>query len=202
MIRGAAPNPQQAFSLQLAGGGESTSERGAIMKKLTTSVGIGCLTLCLGMASAQSASADDDVTLSGCLVRSSDDSGYLIANAPAEVVRSSQGDNKVSPDAFGGAGGFASVFYWLESSDSLKPHVGHFVEVQGDLKDPKDGELKVERKDKWTEVELKSDGRTLQANVPNTSVVPGPSTKDTKANVIVRRVSVEKVKMLGANCTP
>lgn len=172
------------------------------MRKVHASIGIGFLTLCLGITNAQPASADNEVTLSGCLVRSSDDSGYLIANAPAEIARSSQGESKVSPDAFGGAGGFSSVFYWLENDDSLKPHTGHFVEVQGDLKDPKDGELKVERKDKWTEVELKSDGRTLKANVPNTSVVPGPSTKDTKTNVIVRRVSVEKVKMLGANCTP
>jgi len=172
------------------------------MGKVHTSIGIGCLAACLGIATAQPVIADNEVTLSGCLVRSSDDDGYLIANAPTETARS-QGDVKVSPDAFGGAGGFSSVFYWLENRDSLKPHVGHFVEIEGDLKDPKDGELKVERKDKWTEVELKSDGRTLHANVPNTSVMPGPdAAKETKTKVIVRRVSVEKVKMLGANCMP
>lgn len=154
------------------------------------------------LVSARPANADDDIKLSGCLVKASDNAGYLIANAPAEPARTAEGDAKVAPDAFGGRGSFSTVFYWLENSDSLKTHVGHTVEIEGDLKDPKDGELKVDRKDNWTEIELKSDGRSLHANVPHTSVVPSPDQKkDMKSNVIVRRVAVEKVKMLGASCT-
>ena len=175
------------------------------MRRVHISLSIACIAGGFALATAQPVIADDDVRLSGCLIRSSDDSGYLISNAPAEPARvsQSQGEVKVAPDAFGGVGAFSNVFYWLENKDALKPHVGHFVEIEGDLKEPKDGELKVERKDRWTEIELKSDGRTLKANVPHTSVVPGPaSTKEAKSNIVVRRVAVEKVKMLGANCTP
>ena len=45
------------------------------------------------------------------------------------------------------------MFYWLDGDDDLKHHIGHRVEVEGDLKgDVKDGEIKTERKDNWTEV--------------------------------------------------
>ena len=44
------------------------------------------------------------------------------------------------------------------------------VEIRGDVKgDLKDGEIKLDRKDRWTELTVKSDGRTMKANVPNAS---------------------------------
>ena len=50
---------------------------------------------------------------------------------------------------------------------------------------------------------VKADGRTMKANVPNTSVVPAPDgDKAQKSNVFVRRVDVERVRMLGASCEP
>lgn len=43
----------------------------------------------------------------------------------------------------------------------------------GELKgDVKDGEIKTERKDNWTDVTVKADGRTMKAHVPNTSIFP------------------------------
>lgn len=158
--------------------------------------------VCAGLLIAAPASADDNVTLSGCLIRSTDNSGYLIVNRPSEPAKTAPADSRVSPDAFGGAGNFSTIFYWLENDDSMKPHVGHQVEIQGDLESPKDGELKVDRKDNWTEIELKSDGHTMHANVPHTSLLPAvDAKKDEKSKVIVRRVDVEKVKMLGASCS-
>ena len=55
------------------------------------------------------------------------------------------------------------------------PHIGHQVEVDGDLKgDLQDGQIKIDRKDQWTEIEVESDGRDMKARVPNTSIVAGP----------------------------
>jgi hypothetical protein len=75
--------------------------------------------------------------------------------------------------------------------------------VEGDLKDNvKDGEIKTERKDNWTEVTVKADGRTMKANVPNTSMFPvSERDKERKSDILVRRVDVEHVRMLGAACS-
>ncbi len=75
------------------------------------------------------------------------------------------------------------------------------AEIEGDVKDdPRDGEIKVERKERWTEMTIKTDGRTMKANVPLTSVVPSPDREPKKGSVLVRRVDVEHVKMLAASC--
>ena len=108
----------------------------------------------------------------------------------------------MQPGTAGTSGGFESVFYWLDGNRDLAKHIGHQVEVKGDLKgDLKDGEITLERKDRWTELKVKSDGHSMTANVPNASVVPAPGEdKDRKAHVLVRKVDVEHVSMLAASC--
>jgi hypothetical protein len=94
------------------------------------------------------------------------------------------------------------MFYWLEGSGDLKNHVGHRVEVQGGQKgDVKDGEISTDRKDNWTELTVKADGRTMKARVPNASTFPA-SSRDTdhKSKILVRRVDVDHVRMLDAAC--
>jgi hypothetical protein len=151
------------------------------------------------LATAQPAlQADDDVTLTGCLVKAEGNDGYLVTNTPAEPAMVGTSGRATTPDAFGGVANFSTIVYWLDDDDDLRAHVGHRVEVEGEVKgDLKDGEIKVDRKDRWTEIELKSDGRSMKANVPHASIVPG---KDGKTNILVRRVDVEKVKMLDATC--
>jgi len=94
------------------------------------------------------------------------------------------------------------VFYWLDGDKDLKTNVGHQVEIKGDLKgDLKDGEIKLDRKDNWTEMTVKSDGRTMKANVPNASLFPAThEDKDKKVDVLVRKVDVDHVTMLAASC--
>ena len=146
------------------------------------------------------AAADDKVKLSGCLVRGEGDDGYLLINVPAEPAASTASSAPITPTAVGTSGSFANVFYWLDDEGDLKQHIGHQVEIEGDLKgDVKDGELKIDRKDDWTEMEIKSDGKGMKARVPNSSVVAGPS-PDKKMSVLVRKVDVEKVGMLAATC--
>lgn len=171
-----------------------------------TMAGLLACTLSLGapfIGGAAVLSAADEVTLKGCLVKGEGDgAGYLLTNTPAEPDWQRSEAAKLAPDAVGTTGGFESIFYWLDGDDDLKTNIGHQVEITGDLKgDLKDGEIKLDRKDRWTELTVKSDGRTMKANVPNASVFAAPGDdKDRKARVLVRKVDVEKVKMLAATC--
>ena len=153
-----------------------------------------------GTNSHPAAAGADNVKLSGCLVRGEGDNGYLLINVPAEPAASSSTSAPITPTAVGTSGTFANVFYWLDDDGDLKSHIGHQVDIEGELKgDVKNGELKIDRKDEWTEIEIKSDGREMKARVPNTSVVAGKD-PDKKLDVQVRKVDVAKVSMRGATC--
>ena len=147
--------------------------------------------------------ADDDVTLRGCVVKGEGDgAGYLLTNVPGDLAVLRRPDAKIEPGIVGTSGGFESVFYWLDGDNDLKKNIGHQVEIKGELKgDLKDGEITFDRKDNWTEMTVKSDGRTMKANVPTVSIFPArDNDKDAKAHVLVRKVDVEHVTMLGASC--
>ncbi|HJP61785.1 MAG TPA: hypothetical protein VJ865_17405, partial [Gemmatimonadaceae bacterium] len=141
--------------------------------RFTFTVLLVCTLALTAQRAGNARAADKDVKLSGCLIRGEDDDdGYLLANPPTEPYLSSQGQ-QVTPSALGTSGNYATIFYWLDEDDDLEPHVGHRVEVEGELKgDVKDGEISTERKDNWTELTVKSDGRTIKARVPNTSMFP------------------------------
>jgi hypothetical protein len=151
---------------------------------------------------AHAALADKSVKLSGCLVRGDGDGNpFLLTNTPTSPALVG-GAPAVAPSGVGTAAEFRNVFYWLDGDGDLKNHVGHFVEIEGDLKgDVKDGEIKLDRKDHWTELSVKADGRSMKARVPNTSIV-APKDHDVKGPVAVRRVDVEHIKMLAASCEP
>ena len=170
---------------------------------LTTTAALVCAFLAVQPAPAGAdRAADKRVTLSGCLIRGDGDrAGYLLANPPTEPWLSSPG-KQVTPSVLGTSGDYATIFYWLDGHDDLREHVGHKVEIEGDLKDDvKDGEIKTERKENWTEVTVKADGRTMKAQVPNTSMFPASDRDKTrKSDILVRRVDVERVRMLGATC--
>jgi len=171
---------------------------------ITRSCTLAASVIAVGLLSttvSHATSIDDPVKLSGCLVRGEGDGGgYLLINAPS-VPSSSTSSGSVSPGAVGTSGTFANIFYWLDDDGDLREHIGHRVEIEGEQKaDVKDGEIKIDRKDQWSELEIKSDGRTMKARVPNASVVPGPD-PDKKIDVLVRKVDVERVRMLGATCS-
>ena len=144
----------------------------------------------------------EDIKLSGCLVRG-EDGGYLLINSPSEPGLQTTADSTVAPGAVGTAGNFATIFYWLKDHNDLKEHVGHSVEVEGDFEgDIKEGDIKIDRKDKWTEIRVKSDGRDLHARVPHSSIVSPPSRDKREGKVLIRKVDVDHVRMLAANCQP
>ena len=154
-----------------------------------------------GVNGSAQALGNDKIKLNGCLVKAEGDHGYLITNLPSEPA-SSTADRAVTTSAIGTSGAFSTVFYWLRNDDDLKQHVGHRVEIEGELKgDIKEGEIKLDRKDNWTELEVKSDGHEMKAKVPNAYIFPDPTRdKDKKISALVRKVDVDHVKMLSASC--
>jgi hypothetical protein len=153
-----------------------------------------------GAAVAGSSGATDTVKLSGCLVRGEDGDGFLLINVPAEPVAGTTTDTAIAPTAVGTSGRYANMFYWLDDDGDLEQHTGHQVEIEGDFDgDAKDGELTIDRKDDWTELEIESDGDEMRARVPNSSVVAAPNS-DRKIRVMVRKVDVENIRMLDATC--
>ncbi|MGE0449689.1 MAG: hypothetical protein AB7Q29_08900 [Vicinamibacterales bacterium] len=155
----------------------------------------------LGATPAPSAAADD-ITLSGCLVKGEGDrEGYLLRNTSGDPAWEQSRDRKVAPNTVGATGDFQAIFYWLEDDDELRDHVGHRIELTGEFEgDVKDGEIEMERKDEWTELTVKSDGRRMKAVVPNSSILAGPGDDERKIHVLVRKVDVEKVRMLEPTC--
>lgn len=144
----------------------------------------------------------DPLKLSGCLVRGQgDDPGYLLVNSrsltPPDGERARTAE---SPNAIGTSRAGATVFYWLDNDDDLKPHVGHEVEIEGEVEgDAKDGKIELERKAQWTELKIESDGREMTAQVPH-ALLFAPQEHERSMRVLVRRVEADKVRMLSASC--
>jgi hypothetical protein len=153
-------------------------------------------------AASASRAADKKVKLSGCLIRGEGDrEAYLLINPPSEPQLTST-ERQVKPSVLGTSGNYATIFYWLDGDGDLKQHIGHRVEIEGDLSgDVKDGEIQTDRKDNWTDVTVKADGRTIKAHVPNTSLFPASDRdKNRKSEILVRRVDVARVRMISASC--
>jgi hypothetical protein len=144
---------------------------------------------------------DRSITLSGCLIRGEGDgAGYLLISHAFDPAATAAAGGHLTPGTIGTTGGFANIFYWLDGSGDLRKHVGHRVEIEGDTKgDVKDAEMKINRKESWTELTVKSGGRTMNARVPQASIVAGPD-PERKMDVLVRKIDVEHVRMLAADC--
>jgi hypothetical protein len=144
---------------------------------------------------------DKSIKLSGCLIRGEGDgAGYLLISHAFDPAATASAGAHVTPGTIGTTGDFANIFYWLDGNGDLRKHVGHRVEIEGDAKgDVKDAEMTINRKEHWTELTVKSDGRTMNARVPQASIVAAPDA-DRKMDVLVRRIDVEHVRMLAADC--
>jgi len=75
--------------------------------------------LWLAPAEARSYGRDDEIKLTGCLIRAENGAGYLLTNAPDDPALFKADDRKVAPSAVGTTGGFATVFYWLYGNNDL-----------------------------------------------------------------------------------
>jgi hypothetical protein len=166
---------------------------------------LGCLcAVGLAFTASMNLSADDKgnlVTLTGCLIHG--DHGYLLTNAPDEPRFERADAGKIEPGPVGTSGAGSSIFYWLDDDHDLAKNIGHQVEIQGELKgDVKPGEIKIDRKRNWTTIEIKSQGRSLKADVPERLWVVSPRgvSDEDKVNTLVRRVDPKHVRMLAVTC--
>lgn len=152
------------------------------------------------LATIGRAAADDEIRLSGCLVRGNDGKGYLVTNVPGEAAWQQAADATVVPGPVGTSGTVSSILYWLEKRDGLDDHVGHYVEIEGQLRgDLREGQITLTPKDQWTEVEVETDGRSLRVQVPRPVLII-PEKGDRTLDVLVRRVEPQRVRMLAAVC--
>jgi len=140
---------------------------------------------------------DDDVTIRGCVVRAE-------RYTPAEKVPLVWGRNEMlvsMSDPMGLRGrtdnNAGRLFYWLDDEDLTK-HVGKMVEIKGDLKDVEKGEVEVDRKDDYTTIELKFDGKTEKARIPTPWFRSGGPSNDKDYQVVVQRIDVDGVREMGA----
>jgi hypothetical protein len=158
------------------------------------------LAIGIGLAAGPAAAADNDIRLSGCLVRGQDGEGYLLTNVPGEAAWQRPADATVLPGPVGTSGTVSTIFYWLDKRDGLDDHVGHEVEIEGRLRgDLKDGQIRIEPQGDWTNVSIEADGQALKAKVPRSLLVV-PAGSDRKVDVLVRRVEPQRVRMLAAVC--
>jgi len=74
------------------------------------------------------------------------------------------------------------------------------VEIKGDLKEIKKGEIEIERDGAFTKIEMKLDGEKETARVPTSWLGVPVGNKEQEFEIVGRRVDVDDVEVLGA-CT-
>jgi hypothetical protein len=145
---------------------------------------------------------DDDITIRGCIRQVSTSS----AVAPPMLVWS-RGDLMMAgvtaagsdaPNPVGTSGVAGRVFYWLEDDEDLSKHVGQLVEIKGELEDFEKGEIEIERRGEFTEIELDLGGKEEKARIPTSWLGGTASNKDQEFDIVARRIDVDEVRVLGA----
>jgi hypothetical protein len=134
----------------------------------------------------------DDITIRGCVGRVQP--GTI---GSALMMVWTRGDIMLSNATAVGAGQLTDrVFYWLDDDEDLAKHVGQLIEVKGDLGDFKKGEVEIERKGDFTEIELKLGDKKEKARVP-TAWLAAPRAEG-EFDIVARKIDVDKVEVLGA----
>lgn len=163
--------------------------------------------LALTLAHApQAHAADDTIILTGCVATTP--TGGAGVSGPSLLVWSV--GNAMLTDAsvqyqtgraVGTAGQVvAPVIYWIDDEDDVNKYAGHRVEVVGEMKREFDkGELEIEEKDGFAEIELDFDGDEAKARIP-LWMFAGRDVDDVDFDVLVRKIDVEKVNVLSAPC--
>jgi hypothetical protein len=171
------------------------------------SLGISAVAAAAQVASAPAQQTGDDkkdVTITGCVVKG--DGGYVLSNVAEQTAAAAVAGGLPSAPQPAGAVMPGRVLYWLDDDDDLAEHAGHKVEVEGELKgDIERGQISAEREGGLIELEFKVDGdKKVTIKVPNVPPTVGTSgtvgDKETDIPYIVRKIDVDKVKMISSTC--
>jgi hypothetical protein len=146
---------------------------------------------------------DDNITIRGC-VREVDlqtaTPSLLVWSRSDLMLVGAEAASSDAPNPIGTAGFAGRVFYWLDDDEDLAKHVGQRIEIKGDLKEIKKGEIEIERDGAFTKIEMKLDGEKETARVPTSWLGVPVGNKEQEFEIVGRRVDVDDVEVLGA-CT-
>ena len=171
------------------------------------SAGVAALSASPQVASGPAQKSGDDkrnVTLTGCVVKG--DGGYVLTNVSEETAAAAVAAGMPSTPQPKGTVMPGRVLYWMDDEDDLKDHAGQQVEVQGEIEGDIDrGEISAERENGMIELEFKVKGdKKVTITVPDAPAAVGTSgsvpDKEVDLPYIVRRVDVDKVKMISSVC--
>jgi hypothetical protein len=152
-----------------------------LIQTLTVAAAIGVSGL--ATAAAPPDMADVPLTLSGCVVAGEARDSYLLTNVVIDGTT-------LAP---------AQAFYRFNTTEGLKNHIGHRVEVKGkaDLDDVDAGKVRIRTEDGTTTTEVTSERRSVKA--PDVWFGSSGAMK-LDAEVPTYKFSVDSVKRLAGNC--
>ncbi len=169
-------------------------------------MGLGLATAAAAQEPAKDSAKGKNMTISGCVMTDKEQS--FVLTHVQEIAGPSTTASSATLDGMAGLkGGTPGVIYWL-SSDSVKlmrGHVGHKVQVMGEITDVSTGTVRVQQDpgkdgpDNKVEVAARDKDSSGTTDRP---VVSGPATgkTDTTQTLPVRRIKVDTVKLLSTTC--
>jgi hypothetical protein len=140
----------------------------------------------------------DDITITGCVTQVNPQPAVapdLLVWSRSDLILAgavAAGAGQVPVGTTGLAG---RVFFWLD--EDLSKHVGQRVEIKGDLEDIKKGEIEIENKGEFTEIELDLAGREEKVRVP-TAWLSADTPRKAEFDIVARKIDVDDVRVLGA----
>jgi hypothetical protein len=127
------------------------------------------------------------ITLSGCVAAGTAANTFMLTN----VMRSDTAPAMAKAPDVG--------IYWLDSPEKLKGHVGHQVEVMGNLASDTD---KATVKAKGGKVEVNSERGTKKVTVPDgTPAAAAVAAVGASGKQVNYKVKVDSVKMVSSTCS-
>jgi hypothetical protein len=145
---------------------------------------------------------DDQMVITGCVMHA----GKNNTAGPRSLLVWSRGDiyldesaiaeTKPSERAVATAGIEDVVLYWLDDEDDFAKHAGKKVEIVGEMSALEKGDVEVENKGPFTEIEFDVKGSETKVQVPTAWLMIPDREKDFE--VMVRTIDVEKVTVIGA----
>lgn len=173
---------------------------------LLSSLAMGLATVAAAQEPAKESVKGKNVTISGCVMTDKEQS--FVLTHVQEVAGPSTTAPSATLDGMAGLkGGTPGVIYWL-SSDSVKlmrGHVGHKVQVMGEITDLSTGTVRVQQDpgkdgpDNKVEVAARDKDSSGATDKPVVSGPPNGKT-DTTQTLPVRRIKVDTVKLLSTTC--
>ena len=181
------------------------------MKQMSFVAAVGlALGLHAAVAASQTATAlarpsehKKDVTITGCVVKG--DGGYVLTNVAEATTEAALAGGLPDTPQPPGTVMPGRVLYWVDNDD-LEKHAGQKVEVRGELeREITTGKVSAEREGGLVELEFKVDGeKKVTVRVPNVPAAVGTSgavgDKERDFPYIVRKIDVDKVKMIMSTC--